>query len=56
MRGEGVEDLTDRDFFGIMSVIFELFSEGGTTVDDKWADIGGIVGNILGDSGDFFDV
>ncbi|TFF94178.1 MAG: hypothetical protein EU544_04835 [Promethearchaeota archaeon] len=55
LRGEGITKLEDDDFFGMMAILFELFCEGGTISEDKWGDVGEILGDLLDDVGDFFD-
>jgi len=51
LRGEGIKDLTDEDFFGMSAILFELFS--GPPEEKTGA--GEIIGDILDDIGDFFD-
>jgi len=36
LRGDGIERLDDTDFFGILAIIFELFSGGGAPEPEEF--------------------
>ena len=43
LRGEGIETLTDMDFFGISAIFLELFSGGGEVEED----VGDFIDDLL---------
>ncbi|MFX1568574.1 MAG: hypothetical protein ACFFCV_09415, partial [Promethearchaeota archaeon] len=47
LRGEGIENLTDIDFFGISAILLELFAGAGESEGDDES--------ILDDVSDFLD-